>query len=119
MIEVKRSVWNGIEGPRKTKAGKRVVYLDSITIQILREHLGIRRAGRVFQITVRHSTCEPGHLQAGADSALQQTWYRSWRNARIQTRQNLLHTGEHDTERLCYVPGWAFQSENYFALHPL
>jgi integrase len=49
VIEVKRSVWNGIEGPTKTRAGKRVVYLDSVTIQMLREHLGARRAGRVFQ----------------------------------------------------------------------
>ncbi len=29
VVEVSRTVWNGIEGPTKTKAGKRVVYLDS------------------------------------------------------------------------------------------
>ncbi len=49
VIEVTRSVWNGIEGPTKTKAGRRVVYLDSVTVKMLREHLGGRKAGRVFE----------------------------------------------------------------------
>jgi len=49
VIEVTRSVWNGIEGPTKTKAGRRVVYLDSVTIKMLREHLNGRKTGRVFE----------------------------------------------------------------------
>jgi integrase len=49
VIEVTRSVWNGIDGRTKTKAGKRVVYLDSETLKMLRDHIGDRKAGRVFE----------------------------------------------------------------------
>ena len=49
VIEVTRSVWNGIEGPTKTKAGRRVVYLDSVTVKMLREYLDGRKTGRVFE----------------------------------------------------------------------
>jgi len=49
VIEVTRSVWNGIEGPTKTKAGRRVVYLDSVTVTMLRGHLDGRKTGRVFE----------------------------------------------------------------------
>lgn len=49
VIEVTRSVWHGIEGPTKTKAGRRVVYLDSVTVQMLLEYLGGRKTGRVFE----------------------------------------------------------------------
>jgi len=49
VIEVSRSVWNGIEGPTKTKAGKRVIYLDSETIKMLRAYIGGRKTGRVFE----------------------------------------------------------------------
>jgi len=49
VIEVRRSVWNGIEGRTKTRAGRRVVYLDSETTEMLREYLGGRKTGRVFE----------------------------------------------------------------------
>jgi integrase len=49
VIVVTRSVWNGIEGPTKTRAGRRIVYLDSVTIKMLREHLDGRRTGRLFE----------------------------------------------------------------------
>jgi integrase len=49
VVEVTRSVWNGLDGKTKTRAGKRVVYLDSVTVQILRDFLAGRQTGRVFQ----------------------------------------------------------------------
>ncbi len=49
VIEVTRSVWHGIEGPTKTKAGKRTVYLDSEAACMLRQYLAGRQTGRVFQ----------------------------------------------------------------------
>lgn len=49
VIEVTRSVWHGIEGPTKTKAGKRTVYLDSEAVSMLRQYLAGRQTGRVFQ----------------------------------------------------------------------
>ena len=49
VIEVRRSVWNGIDGRTKTKAGRRVVYLDSETTEMLREYHGGRKTGRVFE----------------------------------------------------------------------
>lgn len=51
-IEVSRSVWNGVEGPTKTKKGKRVVFIDSVTVQMLRDFLGGRQTGILFQSRV-------------------------------------------------------------------
>ena len=48
-IEVSRSVWNGVEGPTKTRKGKRTVFVDSVTVRMLREFLAGRQTGRVFQ----------------------------------------------------------------------
>jgi integrase len=52
MIRVRRSVWKGMEVAPKTRKGYRDVWIDSATVQILKEHLGIRTAGRVFQSRV-------------------------------------------------------------------
>lgn len=52
VIEVRRAVWNGIEGETKTRSGKRNVFIDSATIRLLREFLGARRSGRLFQSRV-------------------------------------------------------------------
>ena len=49
VIEVRRAVWNGIEGDTKTKSGKRNVFIDSATLQLLRDFLAGRQAGRLFQ----------------------------------------------------------------------
>ena len=49
VIEVRRAVWNGIEGETKTKAGKRNVFLDSVTGNLLRAFLAGRKSGRLFQ----------------------------------------------------------------------
>jgi integrase len=49
VIEVRRAVWNGIEGDTKTKSGKRNVFIDSVTIRLLRCFLSSRKAGRLFQ----------------------------------------------------------------------
>jgi len=48
-IRVRRSVWRGIEVSTKSKKGYRNVLIDSGTVQILRQHLGSRTSGRVFQ----------------------------------------------------------------------
>ena len=49
VIEVRRAVWNGIEGETKTKSGKRNVFIDSVTIGMLRDFLAGRQTGRLFQ----------------------------------------------------------------------
>ena len=49
VIEVRRAVWNGIEVHTKTKSGKRNVFIDSITIRLLRCFLSSRKTGRLFQ----------------------------------------------------------------------
>ena len=48
-IHCTRSTFKHIEGPVKTKAGFRNVPLDPETIQLLRDYLNGRTAGRVFQ----------------------------------------------------------------------
>jgi integrase len=52
VIEVRRAVWNGIEGDTKTKSGKRNVFIDSATIRLLRDYLEGRQSGRLFQSRV-------------------------------------------------------------------
>ena len=52
VIEVRRAVWNGIEGDTKTKSGKRNVFIDSVTIRLLRCFLAGRKTGRLFQSRV-------------------------------------------------------------------
>ena len=49
VIRVRRSVWRGMEVSTKTKKGYRDVFVDSGTVQMLKEHLGGRTIGRVFQ----------------------------------------------------------------------
>lgn len=52
VIRVRRSVWKGQEVSTKTKRGYRDVWIDSATIAFLRQHLGRRTSGRVFQSRV-------------------------------------------------------------------
>ncbi|MGB7025449.1 MAG: site-specific integrase [Candidatus Acidiferrales bacterium] len=52
VIEVRRAVWNGIEGETKTKSGKRNVFIDSATIRLLRDFLDGRQSGRLFRSRV-------------------------------------------------------------------
>jgi integrase len=49
VVRVRRSVWRGQEVTPKTRKGYRDVFIDSTTAQMLRDHLGSRTAGRVFQ----------------------------------------------------------------------
>ena len=39
VIEVRRAVWNGIEGDTKTKNGRRNVFIDSVTVQTICDFL--------------------------------------------------------------------------------
>jgi len=48
-IHVPRSVWRGQEVTVKTKSGNRTVDIEPALAEILRRHLGARKAGRVFQ----------------------------------------------------------------------
>jgi integrase len=52
VIRVRRSVWKGMEVAPKTRKGYRDVWIDSTSLHMLREHLGSRTAGRVFQSRV-------------------------------------------------------------------
>jgi integrase len=49
VVRVQRSVWHGQEVSTKTKRGFRDVWIDSTTIAMLREYLGTRTTGRIFQ----------------------------------------------------------------------
>jgi hypothetical protein len=49
LVRVQRSVWRGIEVSTKTKKGYRNVFVDSSTVRMLKEYLGGRTTGRVFQ----------------------------------------------------------------------
>jgi len=49
VIRVRRSVWKGMEVSTKTKKGYRDVFVDSGTIHMLKEHLGGRTSGRIFE----------------------------------------------------------------------
>ena len=48
VLELRRSVWEGVESPPKGKK-RRMIYLDSITVKMLQEHLAGRKSGRVFE----------------------------------------------------------------------
>lgn len=48
LVHVRRSVTDGIEVPTKGKR-RRDVFIDSTTMRILKEYLGDRRTGRIFQ----------------------------------------------------------------------
>ena len=49
VVRVRRSVWRGQEVTPKTRKGYRDVFIDSNTAQMLRDHLGCRAVGRVFE----------------------------------------------------------------------
>jgi integrase len=49
VVRVRRSVWRGREVSTKTKKGYRDVWIDSATSQMLKQHLGTRTSGRVFE----------------------------------------------------------------------
>ena len=49
VITVRRSVWDGQETTTKTRRGFRDVWIDSTTVDMIRQHLGNRRAGRIFE----------------------------------------------------------------------
>ena len=49
VVHVRRAVWRGVETTPKTKRGHRDVWIDSATVNMLKEHLGSRTSGRVFQ----------------------------------------------------------------------
>jgi integrase len=49
VIHVRRSVRRGQEVSPKTRKGYREVWIDSGTVRIIKEHLGSRTSGRIFQ----------------------------------------------------------------------
>jgi integrase len=49
VVHVRRSVFRGRDKKTKTENSVRNVFIDSLTVQMLKEHLGGRTAGRVFQ----------------------------------------------------------------------
>jgi integrase len=49
VVRVRRSIWRGQEVTPKTRKGYRDVFIDSNTVQMLRDYLGSRTTGRVFQ----------------------------------------------------------------------
>jgi len=67
VLHVRRSVWRGDEVSTKTKRGYRAVWIDSSTVDMLRQHLAGRTSGRIFQ--TRNGTPLNGK------SVLQETLY--------------------------------------------
>jgi integrase len=57
-INIRRSVWEGEEVTVKTKQGYRTVTIDPVLTGMLAEHLGWRRAGRVFETRTGTPICK-------------------------------------------------------------
>lgn len=49
IIRVERSVWNGVEQEPKTENAKREIDIDPSLAELLRQHLGDKKGGRVFE----------------------------------------------------------------------
>jgi integrase len=49
VIYVRRAVWNGKEMSTKTKSAVREIDIDPVLAGLLRQHIGNKRAGRVFE----------------------------------------------------------------------
>ena len=49
VLTVRCSVYQGMEVSTKTKRGYRDVWIDSATCEMIRQHLGTRRVGRLFE----------------------------------------------------------------------
>jgi len=85
VIRVRRSVWRGMEVSTKTKKGYRDVFVDSGTIQMLKEHLGDRTIGRVFQTRNGRPLASHNISSASAEANLQTARHRTGRYARISS----------------------------------
>jgi integrase len=111
VVEVHRSVWNGVEGRTKTKAGRRTVFLDSVTLEMLRAYVGTRTIGRLFQ----SSRGTP--LVNREIPCLRSNRYRSRRDARLPPRSGKPYAGIGYARRLREEPDWTLQPENHEHLH--
>jgi integrase len=49
VIHIRRAVWRGIEQTPKSDAGFREIDIDQALVELLREHIGDRKAGRLFE----------------------------------------------------------------------
>jgi integrase len=83
VVRVRRSVWRGLEVTTKTKKGYRDVFIDLGTVQMLREYLGDRRIGRVFQ--TKNGTPLENHniVRQVLKPIYQKAWYCAGWYARI------------------------------------
>ena len=66
MIRVHRSIWKGYEVPTKTRKGVREIFIDSETLEALRQHIGAKTSGLVFA----NEKGKPWEDQAVVNSAL-------------------------------------------------
>ena len=75
VVRVRRSVWRGLEVSTKTKKGYRDVFIDLATAQMLKEYLGDRSTGRVFQ--TKNGTPLENHniVREVAQADLQTAWH--------------------------------------------
>jgi integrase len=75
VVRVRRSVWRGLEVSTKSKKGYRDVFIDLPTAQMLKEYLGDRRTGRVFQ--TKNGTPLENHniVRQVAQADLQTAWH--------------------------------------------
>ena len=98
VVRVRRSVWRGIEVSTKTRKGYRDVFIDSTTLQILKEHLRGRTSGRLFE--TRNGTPLENHniVRQVLKPILQTAWNRVWRYARMASRSGQPSASEQGSE---------------------
>lgn len=94
IVHVRRSLYRGLEVTPKTPRSYRDVWLDSQTVSMLREHLGDRQAGRVFETrngtpldakNVVHQVLHPACKQLG----IPRGGLHSFRHGRVSHLQAL------------------------------
>ena len=116
MIRVRRSVWKGMEVAPKTRRGYRDVWIDSATVQMLKEHLGSRSRLRV-PVASWYATGKSRHLQADSETALQTHRNHAGRYARLWPRPCESLAAKRCTNGFHQEPGRPFRFADNERLH--
>ena len=72
VIHVRRAVWNGRELSPKTRNAVREIDIDSGLADILRQHIGVKNAGRVFEARNGSPISRKQHSQTCTASAAEE-----------------------------------------------
>jgi integrase len=117
VIRVRRSVWKGMEVAPKTRKGYRDVWIDSTSVHMLREHLGSRSAGRVFQSRVGTPLENRDICTRVLKPICRKIGNPARWNARLPSRSGESIAGKWCPSRLHQESGGPFQLANHERLH--